>query len=390
MNKFLVLVLMLVTAQANATRARVNSLGNSPHIIDVQRIYTNPSDMFSQGDFFSLESGSTAYSTTSDCDAATPGNQPCKNLNTEAMVVKTFGDAKFGFSIGHQSDNAAGYVGGLRTSVQTTFAPQADISFQQNPIELSYGVKVGDAAYAGTVVYSNYKDKKNDREENSSGVRLGGRIGALDFSIGQGIASKVTSGTTIEYKAKANTGLFAGYTVDNNYFFGDFRMVGSEETKSTEKPEFKANVIKAGVVNSMKNDGSEYFVGASILSVKQELAITGGDFENTLTQMPLIIGVEADAASWLTLRGSITQTVLLNKTKVQFALSSPSNPALQNTNNLKEFDDGANNTLVSMGAGLKFDKLTLDGNFSGLTGATAGQRLDGNNLLTQIGLTYMF
>lgn len=390
MNKFLVLVLMLVTAQANATRARMNSLGNSPHIIDVQRIYTNPSDMFSQGDFFTLESGSTAYSTTSDCDSATPGNQPCKNLNTEAMVVKSMGDAKLGFSIGHQSDNAAGFVGGLRTATQTTFAPVASISFQQNPIELSYGMKVGDAAYAATVVYSNYKDKKNDVEESSSGIRLGGRMGALDFSIGQGIASKVTSGTTIEYKAKANTGLYAGYTMDNNYFYGDFRMVGSEETKSTEKPEFKANVLKVGVVNSIKNEGSEYFVGASILNVKQELNASNTDYENTLTQMPIIFGVEADANSWLTLRGSVTQTVLLNKSKVQFALSSPSNPALQNTNNLKEYEDGLNNTLVSMGAGLKFDKLTLDGNFSGLTGSTAGQRLDGNNLLTQIGLTYMF
>ncbi len=387
MNKFLVLVLMLVTAQANATRARVNSLGNSPHIIDVQRIYTNPSDMFSQGDFFSFESGATAYPTTTDCDTSTPGIQPCKNLNTEAMVVRSFGEAKVGFSVGHQSDNAAGYTGGLRTATQTTFAPVSDLSFQQNPIELSYGRKSGDLAWAGTVVYSNYKDKKNNREENSSGIRLGARMGAWDFSLGQGISSKVTSGTTIEYKAKANTGLFAGYTMDNNYFFGEVRMVGSEENKSTARPEFKASIYRLGVVNSMKNEGNEYFVGASLISVKQELAVTTGDFENTAMQLPIIIGVEADAASWLTLRGSLTQTVLVNKTEAEFLGSTT---GLQNANKFAEFDDAANSTLASVGAGLKFDKLTLDGNFSGLTGPVAGQTINGNNFLTQIGLTYMF
>lgn len=387
MNKFLVLGLILVTAQAHATRARMNSLANSPHIIDVQRIYSNPSDMFSQGDFFTLESGDTAYPTGTDCDTTTPGVQPCKNLNSEAMIVRSFGDAKVGFSVGHQSDNAAGYIGGLRTATQTTFAPQADISFQQNPIELSYGMKVGDAVYAGTVVYSNYKDKKNEREESSSGIRFGGRMGALDFAVGQGIASKVTSGTTIEYKAKANTSLYAGYTMDNNYFFGELRMVGSEETKSTARPEFKANVIRAGVVNSMKSEGNEFFMGASLISVKQDLTVTGGDFENTALQLPIVLGFEADAGSWLTLRGSITQSVLLNQSKAQFLGSTA---GLQSANNFAEFGDAANSTLASVGAGLKFDKLTLDGNFSGLTGPAAGQTLDGNNLLTQIGLTYMF
>ena len=131
MNNFLVIVLMLVTAQANASRARINSLGNSPHIIDVQRIYSNPSDMFSQGDFFTLESGETAYPTGTDCDTSTPGIQPCKNLNTEAMVVRSFGEAKVGFSVGHQSDNAAGFIGGLRTATQTTFAPVSDLSFNK-------------------------------------------------------------------------------------------------------------------------------------------------------------------------------------------------------------------------------------------------------------------
>ncbi len=382
MNKFLVLVLMLVTAQANATRARMNSLGNSPHIIDVQRIFTNPADMFSQGDFVTLESGVTLYPGTPDCDGvAANGNQPCKNRNTEGMVVKSFGDSKVGFAVGHLSDNAAGYIGGLRTTAQTTIVtPVSELSFQQNPIELSYGLKVGDAAYAATLVYSNYKDKQNDLEENSSGIRLGGRMGALDFSIGQGIASKVTSGTTIEYKAKANTGIFVGYTIDNNYLYVDLRTVGSEETKSASNPEFKATAARLGVVQSTKSDGNEFFIGASVLNVDQTIdSATTGKTEISLLQLPLIMGIEAEASSWLTLRGSITQSVLLNQSKVETGAVTS-----------REFDGGANETLVSMGAGFKFDKLTLDGNFSGLTGPAAGQSLSANSFLTQIGLTYMF
>ena len=62
---------------------------------------------------------------------------------------------------------------------------------------------------------------------------------------------------------------------------------------------------------------------------------------------------EADAASWLTLRGSVTQTVLLDTSKVE------TTPVAAGTDS--EFAPGTNNTTVAFGAGLKFNKVTVDG-----------------------------
>ena len=46
---------------------------------------------------------------------------------------------------------------------------------------------------------------------------------------------------------------------------------------------------------------------------------------------------------------------------------------------------------ASVGAGMKWNKLTLDGSLTGLTSTgTATQRIDGTDLLTQVGVTYMF
>ena len=368
MKKLMVIAIALVSVNAFATRARMNSLGNSYHIMDTQRIYMNPSDMFSFGDFVNLESG-----VTSD-------NSLTEGTNAEGMIVRTMGDSKLGLSIGHRSANAASF--GLRAT--TLFGNYFAISNnnQQNPIEVSYGMKMGDAVYAGTLVYSNYNDKKNEQKESSLGVRFGGRMGAIDFSVAQGIDSKMTSGTAVNYKGKANTGLFAGYTMDNNYFYGEIKLAGAEETVAGR--ELKSTSYKAGMTSSVKKDGSEFFYGVALASVETTFTTTAlGSRTNKSLNLPLTLGFEADAASWLTVRGSITQTQFIAQDKKEY---SPASGATINT----ESDPSANNTVASIGAGLKFNKVTLDGSLSGLTGSTAGQQLDGNTLLSQVGFTYMF
>lgn len=59
MKKILVVVVALASMNAFATRARVNALGNAPHLIDTQTVYSNPADMMILGDFVTLESGIT-------------------------------------------------------------------------------------------------------------------------------------------------------------------------------------------------------------------------------------------------------------------------------------------------------------------------------------------
>ena len=99
----------------------------------------------------------------------------------------------------------------------------------------------------------------------------------------------------------------------------------------------------------------------------------------TTLDLPLTVGMEVDAATWLTLRGSVTQTTLINSSKVENATSTTAETA-----------PGVSNTIAAIGAGLKFNKLTLDGSLQGLTGSAATQDLNGNKLLTTVGVTYLF
>ena len=97
----------------------------------------------------------------------------------------------------------------------------------------------------------------------------------------------------------------------------------------------------------------------------------------TTMQLPFVIGLEADAASWLTLRGSVTQTVLINDEKTTNGPTTVS-----------DLSPGANNTNFSAGAGLKFASVTLDGTLFKAVGGS--QTVNSANLLAQVGLTYNF
>ena len=90
MKKLLVVVVALASVNAFATRARMNSLGNAPHIIDTYRVFMNPSDMFSVGgDYVAIESGNMNVTPNNAAPTLTAGGN-----DAEGMVVRSYGDAK--------------------------------------------------------------------------------------------------------------------------------------------------------------------------------------------------------------------------------------------------------------------------------------------------------
>ncbi|MBC7467232.1 MAG: hypothetical protein H7256_14675, partial [Bdellovibrio sp.] len=179
MKKLLVIAVALASVNASATRARLNSLNNSRHVIDTQSVYRNPADMFYiGGDYVNLESGNT--------------NAAGQNDGAEGMVTRTMGASKMGLSLGHDSTLSLGLRGA------STIAP---IVLQQNPVELTYGMKAGDAAFAGTLVYSNYASKTGTNEkENSLGIRTGMRMGAMDADLAIGLGNTYQNDTAGKFK----------------------------------------------------------------------------------------------------------------------------------------------------------------------------------------------
>lgn len=378
MKQLLVIAIALASTTAFASRARVTSLGNSAHITDTQSIFSNPAKMFLMSDFVSLESGKTATN-----NAGTIGANP--NDNAEGTLVRTMGDAKVGLALGHKSENASMF--GLRNMLAATAGASSKFE-QQNPVEFSYGMKSGDMTWAATLVYSNYNDKKNEVKEDSAGLRLGLLMGAWDMAAGIGLSSNVkdktaAGNTGVDFKGTGSYSLNAGYAMGNLYTFGELTIAGAKmnsQANGAELAKVEAQRITVGVVDSNKKDGNEFFYGARLVSFNQKNKTAPEEKTTTLT-LPVIVGLEAEATSWLTLRGSLTQNVMIQNQKQE---TTPADPADF------EFAPGANSTVAAIGAGLKFNKITVDGSLEGLTGGAATQDLNGNTLLSTVGLTYMF
>lgn len=364
MKNLLIIAIALTSVDAFATRARMAALGNSIHLVDTVTVFDRPTDLFALGtDYVTLETGLTTTTTT-------------QNQNAEGMIVRTMGDAKLGLALGHQSLNASAW--GLRKAAMGVHANLG--TNQQNPVSIMYAKKSGDISWAGTFGFSSYNNKGTAvatdlQKEDSMGFNVGATSGAWDATLSSGLANNASlvNGTKMS-GTKALT-LAGGYKMDSMYWFGKYTTAGIkvESSAGAELLKYDTTIMNVGVANSHKKDGSELFYSIAYNNSEAKTATA----TDTATTLPITIGFEADASSWLTLRGAVSQSSIINKSKTEISTTT-------------ELDPGANSTTVSAGAGLKFNKLTLDGTFSKLHGSTATQALNGNDLLTQVGMTYVF
>ncbi|AGH94725.1 hypothetical protein [Pseudobdellovibrio exovorus] len=364
MKQLLVIAIALTAINAQASRARVNALGGAAHLVDTATVHNNPADIFAlPSDYVAFETGATGALA-----------QTAQNANAEGMIVRSMGDSKLGLSLGHQSVNAASW--GLR-GVVTNAALRVN---QQNPLELTYGAKAADLAWAGTLVYSNYHDKQAAgavvSKESSLGARFGVRASNWDAALRLGLGSNVELADSAKSEGNFSAGLNGGYWMENIYLHGAFSTASGKEKDNTGAELLKVNQqqISVGALATHKKDGSELFYGVQLVSTEQKDFFVK-DRKTTSLTLPLVIGVEVDAASWLTFRGSVTQTTLINDAKTETAGVTNANTA-----------PGIQNTAVNLGAGLKFNKLTVDGTLSTAT----TQTVDTTNLLAQVGATYWF
>ena len=370
MKSLLTLAIVLASTSAFATRARVTALGNAPHLVDASTVSAKPADMFAVSDSLTIESGKTDI---------VPGTDDV-TAGAEALLIRSHGDAKWALSLGH--DDVKTY--GQRTDAGATLG-------QQNPFEISYGMKAGDMAWAATLAYSNFNNKLSGAEvkENTMGLKFGAATSTWDATIDLGLANKVTSATSTttedEFKGKSNVAVRGGFWMASDmYVYGNVDMGGYEVSSAgAVGSEVKTTEISIGAINTVKSEGNEFFWGAGLASTtykdSKADAVNGNDEKKSSLSLPLIIGVEANAASWLTLRGSVTQNVLIQNEKVQTTAATTT-----------EFAPGENSTTFAAGAGLKLGKLALDGSILKSTAAVAQQDINANDLLGTVGLTYAF
>lgn len=361
MKKQIVLAagLAVLAAPAFASKARLAALGEdtngSFYINDNRNIFLNPSEVLNHKDLVTYEWGTAA---ASDSEASPVAEGGLFRANGNMVYGVQFGRA-LGFNSTAEDIQASTYdatnaldlfVGGdagIKWGVQLTHSSQEDDATETKAdvMDLRVGVAQGQwAAYLAYGITGKAEDDANDREvERKSPLEIGG-----------------------SWKWDAYTA-FAQYA--SSKFEGD----------NTTEEEIKSNSMMVGVARQDKlNDKATLFTKVSYMDSKSEEKTT--DDEEKSKALPVVVGMEYDAASWLTLRGSISQNVIIGSTE---------------TNGDKTTT--ANSTNVNTGASLKFGDLTVDGliGTSGNDGVadTTGQEsgaLATDRLMTRVSMTYRF
>lgn len=370
MKKLLVLAALSVAATpAMASKARLTSLGNAVHLIDTQTIFVNTADMHYLGDFATIEFGTAAN------DAGSAVNTP----RAEGGFVRSSSMGKWGAYLGRQSATVNQFVDTANTQVANALAKE------QNALDLFYGTELAGQKWGFGVHYSAAKLESDGatppaavatQEVNTLGISGGVRNDVWDAYARIGLGGETKAEGVAELKQKGLYDVGFGMWFDSVYVAAKYLHTKGTLTAGGNDTDAEKNQYSVNVLDNVKVDGGNFFYGAGYAS--NELKF--GTAKTTTTGIPFIVGMEMDAASWLVLRGSITQNVILGETKTETGAATYT-------------DKQRNNTVVAAGAGVKFNKLMLDATISG-SGATSGATPDGtvsgNNLLSQASLTYMF
>lgn len=342
MKKLIGLVLIIVGSSALASKARYTALGKAEHLTDTQTMFSIPSDIMLLPEAMEFNFGSNAV-----------------GQNTDGGMMKAMGEARVGFFLGAMdAARGSGYLG------------------VENPFTILYGAKAGDMNWGVGFTYA-ASDKKMTAlatdDQNQSFMKLTGSVGMGDTTVALdlGLADKAKGNTTNETYEMTNApmNLAAYHKVSDWTVYGKYES-NTNKLKETAEVKTTESTITLGGVHAMKKEGADFFYGFAYRMMNQK----AGDVKTQETTMPFILGIEADAASWLTLRGSVTQNVLLGGEKVT-GNATPTG-----------MDSVDHNTTVNAGMGFKFTKSVID---ITLTAANTGA-INGSSFGANAGMTYLF
>ena len=343
--KMVFLISILLSANAFASKARVNSLIGADHIVDSQTTFLNPAHIHLLSNYLTFEFG-----------AAGAGAEAGFLRNTD-------GGGKVMGYIGHQNPTP------LNTDIRTSNTYIA----QNNPVEVLYGT--GDQAYG--VSLSNVDNKKSGTKETT----IVGKWGIVrdDFSAYAHVhlisnAEKTAAGVT----DKATGG--PQFLVGGNKKNGDMHYYGAvhigngkiEPGGGAASSDVKDTNIVLGLEDrSLKTTSADiyYGIGLNLLNRDQ------GGRKYNLMALPVFLGLEYAVNTWATFRASASQNLLLGSVKDE--ISTPTN---------SDADGIGANTRVAAGLGLKYNSLLLDGSLA----AQNSGAINGSAFLTQASVTYFF
>lgn len=344
--------LALLSTNAFASKARLEALSGyngaaGLYVSDKANVFRNAATINTHKNFVVTEWGANVDADSQSAPRA------------EGGFFKDAGSLAYGLYLGNDgvNDRPAAYLD------------------QDNALDLFLG---GDAGmqWGARLHYASGKDDTGAvKKKNSAyGVGLGMVMGAAEGYANVDIADKSEGGTAAgdEYKVKPSFTVGGSYEWSGYTFFGEFSN-GKVEEKGTTTSTTKTTDVRVGAGRIWEiNPTARVLADASFVYTVEKTTT-----KDKFMGLPVTFGFEADATSWLTLRGSVGQNVILNNRKNASAKSSD-----------------ANTTTVNGGATLNFGKLAVDG-LVGTTSSTGTANskngvLSTSNLLTRVGVTYNF
>ncbi len=393
--------LMVLAAPAFATKARLEALGEdnygSYYVNDNRNMFLNPARINDHKDVVNFEFGAsgTGVGTAAD-SAAAP--------KAEGGFTKGHGNMVYGVQFGNTTPNA-GLVRGLTGNNTLS---------ERQPMDLFVG---GDAGikWGANLTYEGYDSGRPGSTSrvasNALRTRLGVVLGDLDVFAHVSIqnSAKDFQGNSVQ----GNLGylLGAAYTLNNYRLIAEWRQIGAkyQSTANTAgaNEKFDYNQIRLGVARQERlNDKATLFV--KVLAVRQDVndkgsftgltttaspattglgqgnGWTGAGKAQSLT-LPVTMGTEYNATSWLDLRASVSQNIYSQAT------TKPNNGS-------KAYGSIAN-TAVRAGASLKFGDFSVDGLIStnndvagtgDTTTGTGKGNLRTDQLMSRVSMIYRF
>lgn len=367
-NVLVIAGLAVLSTSAFASKARMEALGQSAggshYILDTRSVFLNPAELNSMKNYIVTEWGTGA-----SADSAS-------NPRAEGGFFRDSGSFAYGLYLGN-NDSKFG-----KHSANGGYLDQT------NALDLFLAGDMG-MKWGARLHYANSKDELTSAKKHSAlGLGLGVVQGDLTAHLNLDLVDKSTgdgTNTSYEDKIKPSFTLGATYAWMGNTFFVDYTS-NKGENKEATTTSAKYSDIAVGAARTMEINPTARVFGDATLHIEKaenyttSYTTTVSTGTTKYTRLPVTLGVEADAASWLVLRGSISQNVILNNY----------------TNNAGKKITKVDTTTVNAGATLNFGKLKMDGAIGTMNAAgaqAAGTQtglLSTSNLMTRVGVTYNF
>jgi hypothetical protein len=370
MLKLTLVFLFLYSTQALATKARLQSLGHSFHLTDSQSVFKKPIDLIYIDNLVSLETGVT--------DATSLVN------GSEAFVSYSLNDeTQLGFAFGHQDEAIA-----TSRRFMNAIVGAATYELSQNPVHVFYAVKNSLTSYSLGVFYSNKNDKLNRLTESSGGASFGLEMGSWQFNTIYTLVNSVEAAAGKKFDGKGYSNSSVSYLLDETLFYLSYLIADAKSSTNLVDNEFhRIESVTLGLVDSNLKEENTFFWSAEVISNSVKCKVNASTECNktfTSTSLPVLIGIEARANDWMTLRSTIKQIFLVSLVKDE--LGYPVGSIAGATGAVQDLSTTANSTVMTLGMGLNFNKISIDGI---LTTSTT-QTLNFNTFLSQVGVSYSY